>query len=110
MGEPPRGRAAGTEKGECGNRTPPKSRLVRFGEISLTHIVIGGKKEKQINVPSHKTHNVRSHTVKRISEPREGAETSPPVAAHEQRGQKVEAGQRGLRTPWQPGVKRTTYQ
>ena len=47
MGEPPRGRAAGTEKGECGNRTPPKSRLIRFGEISLTHIVIGGKKEKQ---------------------------------------------------------------
>lgn len=98
MGEPPRGRAAGTEKGECGDRTPPKSCLVRIGEISLTHIVIGGKKEKQINVSSHKTHNVRSQIVKRIFEPREGAETSPPVAAHKQCGSKVEAGQRGLRT------------
>ena len=33
MGEPCGGKAAGTEKGECGDKTPPKSHLVRFGEI-----------------------------------------------------------------------------
>ena len=54
--------------------------------------MIGGKKEKQIDVSSHKTHNVRSQILKSIFEPREGAEISPPVAAHEQRGNRVEAG------------------
>lgn len=32
-GEPRRGRAAGTEKGEWGDKTPPKYHLVRLGEI-----------------------------------------------------------------------------